>query len=96
MLEAIDETVHVVRKISTELRPGILDDLGLAAAIEWQAKDFQRRSGVLCIVSLPQDDLEVSREQATAFFRIFQEILTNVARHSKAEKVGSISECRTG
>lgn len=76
-----------MRKISTELRPGILDDFGLAAAIEWQAKDFQRQSGVLCIVSVPQDDLDVSREQATAFFRIFQEILTNVARHSKAEKV---------
>jgi len=51
MLEAIDETVQIVRKISTELRPGILDDLGLAAAIEWQAKDFQKRSGVLCIPS---------------------------------------------
>src|SRR5262245_61809612 len=50
MLEAIDETVQIVRKISTDLRPGILDDLGLAAAIEWQAKDFQRRSGILCIL----------------------------------------------
>jgi PAS domain S-box-containing protein len=87
MLEAIDETVHVVRKISTELRPGILDDLGLAAAIEWQAKDFQRRSGVSCILNIPEEDVDVSREQATAVFRIFQEILTNVARHSKAGKV---------
>jgi signal transduction histidine kinase len=87
MVEAIDETVHVVRKISSELRPAILDDLGLAAAIEWQAMDFQRRSGVSCILSIPEEDVDVSREQATAVFRIFQEILTNVARHSKAGKV---------
>ena len=87
MLEAIDETVQIVRKISTELRPGILDDLGLAAAIEWQAKDFQKRSGVLCILDITEEDLDVGREQATAVFRIFQEIVTNIARHSKAEKV---------
>jgi PAS domain S-box-containing protein len=86
MLEAIDETVQIVRKISTELRPGILDDLGLAAAIEWQAKDFQKRSGVLCILDITEEDLDVGREQATAVFRIFQEIVTNIARHSKAER----------
>lgn len=87
MLEAIDETVQVVRKISTELRPGILDDLGLAAAIEWQAKDFQKRSGVLCILDITEEDLDAGRHQATAVFRIFQEIVTNIARHSKAERV---------
>lgn len=87
MLEAIDETVQIVRKISTELRPGILDDLGLAAAIKWQAKDLQKRSGVLCILDITEEDLDVGREQATAVFRIFQEILTNIARHSKAERV---------
>jgi PAS domain S-box-containing protein len=84
---AVDDAVHVVRKISTELRPGILDDLGLAAAIEWQAKDFQKRSGVSCILNITEEDLNLNREQATAVFRIFQEILTNVARHSKAGKV---------
>jgi signal transduction histidine kinase len=87
MLGTIDETVHVVRKISTELRPGILDDLGLAAAIEWQAKDFQRRSGVSCFLDITEENVDVSREHATAVFRIFQEILTNVARHSKAGKI---------
>ncbi len=96
MLESIDETIRVVRQISTELRPGILDDFGLAAAIEWQAKDFQRRSGVLCILSIPEEDLDVSREQATAFFRIFQEIITNVARHSKAGKVWINLEVQNG
>jgi PAS domain S-box-containing protein len=87
MQGAIDEMVHVVRKISTELRPGILDDLGLPAAIEWQAKDFQKRSGVSCVLDVTEEDLDLSREQATAVFRIFQEILTNVARHSKAKKL---------
>ena len=96
IVEAIDETVHLVRKISTELRPGILDDLGLAAAIEWQANDFQRRSGVLCVISVTEEDLGLSREQATAFFRIFQEIITNVARHSKALKVWVHLEVRDG
>jgi signal transduction histidine kinase len=66
---------------------GILDDLGLAAAIEWQAKDFHRRSGIFILFKGPEEDLDVSREQATAFFRIFQEIPTNIARHSEARKV---------
>jgi signal transduction histidine kinase len=96
MLEAIDETVRVVRKISTELRPGILDDFGLAAAIEWQAKDFQKRSGVACVIGVPEEDLKLSREQATALFRIFQEIITNVARHSKAGKVWVHLEVQDG
>jgi len=87
MALAIDETVRTVRRLCTELRPGILDDLGLVAAVEWQAKDFQERSGVLCVLTLPEDDLQVSRDQGTALFRIFQEILTNVARHARATKV---------
>jgi PAS domain S-box-containing protein len=83
----VDETVQTVRAIATQLRPGLLDDLGLAAAIEWQAKDFQKRSGILCDLTLPGDDPDLSRDQATAIFRIFQEILTNVARHAQATKV---------
>ena len=96
MLEAVDETVTVVRRISTELRPGILDDLGLAAAVEWQAKDFQKRTGVSCILEITEEELELSRDQATAFFRIFQEILTNVARHSRASKIWVHLETRDG
>jgi PAS domain S-box-containing protein len=87
MNETLDETVQTVRRISAELRPGILDDLGLAAAIEWQTKDFQARSGVNCMLRLPEKDLELNRDQATALFRIFQESLTNVARHARAAKV---------
>ena len=74
-------------RISAELRPGVLDDLGLAAAIKWQAQDFQKRSGVACVLTLPEEDLRISRDQATALFRIFQESLTNVARHAQATKV---------
>jgi PAS domain S-box-containing protein len=85
--QTVDETVQTVRAIATQLRPGILDDLGLAAAIEWQAKDFQKRSGILCALALPENDPHLSRDQATAIFRIFQEILTNVARHAQATKV---------
>jgi hypothetical protein len=81
------KTVQTVRAIATQLRPGILDDLGLAAAIEWQVKDFQKRSGILCALTLPGDDPPLGRDQATAIFRIFQEILTNVARHAQAAKV---------
>ncbi len=85
--QAIDETVQIVRRIAAELRPGVLDDLGLAAAIEWQAQDFEKRSGVACALNLPEEDLRISRDQATALFRIFQESLTNVARHAQATKI---------
>lgn len=87
MTELIDGTIQSVRRISSELRPGLLDDLGLAAAIEWQAHDFQSRSGIVCEVTLPSDDVNLNRETSTAVFRVFQEIVTNVARHAKATKV---------
>lgn len=83
----IDATIKVVRKISSELRPGVLDYLGISAAIEWQAQEFQSRTGIECrIVSLDKD-LEVEQELATAVFRIFQETLTNVTRHANASLV---------
>ncbi len=87
MSNQIDTTIKLVRRISTELRPGMLDDLGLAAAIEWQGQEFAARTGIECRVRLPEQELVSSREQATAIFRIFQETLTNVARHAKATKV---------
>jgi PAS domain S-box-containing protein len=87
MSQTLDETVHTVRRISAELRPAVLDDLGLAAAIEWQARDFEARSGVSCVIRVLEEDLRLSRDQSTALFRIFQESLTNVARHAQATKV---------
>ena len=83
----IDTTIKTVRRISTELRPGMLDDLGLAAAIEWQAREFQKRTGVHCEVRVPTQDLQLTRAQSTGLFRIFQETLTNVARHANAQRV---------
>ena len=83
----IDETSDLIRKLCTELRPGILDDLGLAAAAEWQAKEFTKRTGIQCKFSAPADGLALDSERATAVFRIFQEILTNVSRHAKSSEV---------
>lgn len=87
IMKLIDETIQTVRRISTELRPGILDDLGLVAAVEWAAEEFEGRTGTKCHVSLPGADIDLDPEHATALFRIFQETLTNVARHAKATKV---------
>jgi two-component system sensor histidine kinase UhpB len=82
-----DETIQAVRRIATELRPGILDDLGLAAAVEWVAQEFQARTGTKVQLTLPVVDLAIDRERSTALFRILQEILTNVARHANATQV---------
>jgi signal transduction histidine kinase len=88
-LKRLDETIQSVRKIATELRPGILDDLGLVAAVEWAAEEFQARTGTKCRVSLPDGDIAMDPERATALFRIFQETLTNVARHANATEVNA-------
>ncbi|HYU16246.1 MAG TPA: PAS domain S-box protein [Candidatus Acidoferrum sp.] len=83
----VDGCIQTIRRIATGLRPTLLDDLGLAAAIEWQAREFESRSGLTVEVSLPEDDLSVERERAAALFRILQELLTNVARHAAAHQV---------
>jgi PAS domain S-box-containing protein len=83
----MDAMIKTVRRIATELRPGMLDDLGLAASIEWQARDFEKRTGVICTVSVPAEDLSPARTQSIALFRIFQEALTNVARHAGAKHI---------
>jgi len=83
----IDSTIQTVRRISTELRPGILDYLGLVAALEWQAQEFQSRTGIRCHVSAHLHGPPLDPELTTAFFRIFQETLTNVIRHAEATDV---------
>ncbi len=83
----LDATVHAVRKIISELRPVLLDKLGLMAAIEWQAEEFQNRTGIACDCFLTADDSEFDRDSATAVYRIFQESLTNVVRHAGATRV---------
>ena len=86
MCELLDSTIQSVRRICADLRPAILDDLGLVAAIDWQARDFETRTRVRCHMSLPPAPLELSGEQATEVFRIFQESLTNIARHARAKE----------
>jgi signal transduction histidine kinase len=85
--ELADEMINSVQKIASELRPGILDRVGLEAAIESEAQAFQTRTGIQCRCTLPAASPAIGQELATAAFRIFQEILTNVARHSRATSV---------
>ncbi|WP_018616242.1 PAS domain S-box protein [Segetibacter koreensis] len=87
MLELIDGTINSVRKISTELRPSILDNLGLADAIEWQSNDFTRHTGIPVEFSSNVSDNKFSPDISIGVFRILQESLTNVARHAHATKV---------
>ena len=89
MTTLIDETIDTVRRISSELRPGVLDDLGLVAAIEWQAQQFQSRTRIRCDCDATLDTHDLDREAVTAVFRIFQEILTNVIRHAQATLVNA-------
>lgn len=83
----LDHAVEAVQQISAKLRPGILDELGLAAAVEWQAQDFEKHTGIHCKCSLPSEPVALSAEKNTAVFRIFQEALTNAARHANADRV---------
>jgi PAS domain S-box-containing protein len=96
MLKLVDNTVQSVKKISTELRPGLLDDLGLASAIEWQAEEFQKHTGIECNPSIFIEDIGLDKEYSTAVFRIFQETVTNVIRHAEATKLTVKLEERNG
>ncbi|MBI5641385.1 MAG: PAS domain S-box protein [Nitrospirae bacterium] len=94
MSRLINDNIQTVKRISAELRPGLLDDLGLTAALEWQANEFQERTGIRCEVLLSPEDIILDRDISTVIFRVFQETLTNVARHAKAKKV-TVSLTRT-
>jgi signal transduction histidine kinase len=83
----VDEMIGTLRRIASQLRPRTLDDLGLNIALEGQAQEFQTRTGIQCHVDLPEGLPTLDRERSTAIFRIFQESLTNVARHSRATRV---------
>jgi hypothetical protein len=86
LVELVKDTIRCVRRISSELRPSILDDLGLGAAIEWLAHDFETRTHITCKVEVPED-LSLPFDRATPLFRICQEALTNVTRHASATQV---------
>src|SRR5437762_9431838 len=83
----VDAIIGTVRKIATDLRPPVLDDLGLEAAVEWQAQEFERRTGIGCRFSSSLTHLDLDSDRATAMFRIFQETLTNIVRHAEATEV---------
>jgi PAS domain S-box-containing protein len=87
MIELTDTTVNAVRRIVSELRPIALDELGLTEAIEWQAQQFQARSGIICRCGCSLEHVELKQEHSTAVFRIFQEALTNILRHAQATEV---------
>ena len=86
-IELINATIASVRKISTDLRPSILDDLGLLAALEWQGEEFEKRSGTRVEFINKAGEITVQPKTATAIFRIYQELLTNIARHANASLV---------
>lgn len=87
MIELAGEAIETVRKISSDLRPGVLDNLGLLAAIEWQCHELRSRMGIECQLSLPACPIQLPEREATAIFRIFQESLTNIVRHAGATRV---------
>jgi signal transduction histidine kinase len=87
MAERIDETIQAIRRIATELRPGLLDTAGLLPALEWQANEFEKQTGVRCWVKAAVREKLWDQDLNTAFFRIFQETLTNIIRHAKATVV---------
>lgn len=92
ILSLIDDIIKSVRKISSDLRPGILDDLGLVAALEWQSSEFQKRSGMISEFKTKSRELNLDRKKATGVFRIYQEALTNVMRHAGATRVNASLE----
>ncbi|MBT6854327.1 MAG: GAF domain-containing sensor histidine kinase [Nitrospina sp.] len=87
LLEMSDDAIQSVQRISMDLRPPILDDLGIAEAIVWQAKEFKTRTGIGCDFVNELDDFEPDLERSTTLFRIFQETLTNIVRHAEASEV---------
>jgi len=87
MGELITATVRSISRICSELRPAILDDVGLSAAIEWQAEEFASRTGIACNIQTEPPEIKLSEELSVAIFRIFQEALTNIVRHARASEV---------
>jgi PAS domain S-box-containing protein len=96
MYELVDDAIRSVKRISTELRPGALDDLGLADAIEWQTQQLAKRTGIRFKFSAGSDGIVLDRDRSTAIFRICQEALTNVVRHAEATRVSVTLRRRVG
>lgn len=87
MEDLVSQTIVQVRRLSTELRPAILDDQGLLPAIRWHVGDFEKRSGLRLTLTLPDDEIPWGAERSSVVFRVLQEALTNVSRHAQARHV---------
>jgi len=87
MITLVDATIQKVKRITTELRPDILDHLGITAAIEWQSAEFSKLTGIPCTVTMESGEIVLPSKQTTQIFRIFEEILTNIIRHAGATQV---------
>ena len=87
MIGQVDETIDCVRRIASELRPAILDDLGLVAAIEWQVAQFRKRTNIRTKIVSNTDGLSLPSDASATVFRVVQEALTNIIRHAKATTV---------
>jgi PAS domain S-box-containing protein len=90
MSDLVDNTIQSVRDISTDLRPGIIDDLGLIATLEWQLKKFEEMTGIECSLVSSMEDGHLDKDLSIALFRISQEALTNIARHAEANRVNIV------
>ena len=87
VIQRIDQTINAVRRIATSLRPSVLDQLGLAAALEWQGQEFRARTGLDVRMHISTDNVHIPDDLGSSAFRILQESLTNIARHAKATRV---------
>lgn len=93
MVALVDSAIRVTRRIATELRPTMLDDLGLIAALRWQAGEYQKRTGIPVTIEFNDPNMIVDKQRGIVFFRIFQEALTNVAKHAQAKSVRTRFDC---
>jgi signal transduction histidine kinase len=87
MIRQVDEAIQRVREIASNLRPSVLDDLGLLPAIEWQLNELKKRTGIRCRLSSNVEKLELDPERSAAVFRVVQEALTNIVRHAEASRI---------
>jgi len=90
MSELTGRTIAEVKRFCSDLRPAVLDDLGLSAAVEWLAADFENRTGIRCRLTLAPEEIDLQGDYTSTVFRIIQEILTNVFRHSGADEVSVV------
>lgn len=87
MMKNVDDTIQSLRKIATELRPGILDSLGLIPSIKWLAQEFEKKTGIKCFIEAEAKEQMFEKNLSTCFFRICQESLTNISKHAEASEI---------